>query len=292
MNTPILGTGLSGLVGSRIVELLGSDYEFTDLSYATGVDITDYNQVLSSLQSSPAKVVIHMAAKTNVDSCEDDKILVEDGAAWNVNVVGTKNIVDAAKKLGKRILYISTDFVFDGTKDNYIESDKPNPINWYGNTKYEGELAVIRSGVSYAILRLAYPYRSIFVGKLDFVRRIIEKSKKGEKIFALTDHIFTPTFIDDIATAIDVLIQREVNGIFHIVGSQSLSPYEATNIILNKFNLKGDVEKIDRETYFKDRAFRPFKLALKNDRISELGIKMHGLFSGLDEVKKQLSGSL
>ena len=290
MNIPILGTGLSGLVGSRIVELLGNVYDFTDLSFATGVDITDYDKVLERLESNPAQVIIHMAAKTDVDSCEDDKILGEEGSAWNVNVLGTKNIVDAAKKIGKRVLYISTDFVFDGSLPNYAEDAEPNPVNWYGYTKYEAEQYLINSGISYSILRLAYPYRSFFPEKLDFVRRIIEKAKKGEKIFALTDHIFTPTFIDDIAVTLDVLLEKKATGIFHVVGSQSLTPFEATDIILKKFNIEARIEKINRETYFKDRAFRPFKLALKNDRISKLGVKMMGFSEGLDEVKRQLAG--
>src|SRR3990172_9027678 len=98
MKIPIVGTGLSGLVGSRIVELLRESYEFEDLSLATGVDITDSQEVQKNLENSQAKIIVHMAAKTDVDGCEDDKILLEEGQAWMVNVVGTQNIIEAAKR--------------------------------------------------------------------------------------------------------------------------------------------------------------------------------------------------
>jgi len=289
MKTQIIGTGLSGLIGTRIAELLGDKYEFIDISLSTGVDITIFDQVIDSINRLPGKTILHMAAKTDVDGCEDEKILGEESQSWTVNVVGTQNIIEAAKRLGKRIIYISTDFVFDGTKEFYNEDDQPNPVNWYGYTKYEAELHVIASGLDYCIVRLAYPYRAYFPPKLDFVRRIIEKVKKGEKIMALTDHVFTPTFIDDIAFAMDLLLEKDLTGIFHIVGSQFLSPSEASDSIFKIFKLKGDIETIKRADYFKDRAFRPCRLALKNDKITKLGIKMRKFTEGLQEIRRQIS---
>lgn len=288
MKIPILGTGISGLVGSRIVELLEESFEFTDLSLATGVDITNIEQVLESFKDSPASIVLHMAAKTDVDSCEDDKIYGEEGAAWMVNVVGTQNIVDAAKKYKKRLIYISTDFVFDGTKDYYSEEMEVNPVNWYAITKAEGERLVKEANISYTIIRLSYPYRTYFNQKSDFVRRIIEKAKSKEKLLALTDHIFTPTFIDDIASALQLLFERELVDTFHVVGSENLTPLEAIERITAKYDLKTEIVLTTRAEFFKDRAFRPFKLALKNDKITKLGIKMKRFDEGLEEMKRQL----
>lgn len=288
MKIPILGTGLSGLVGSRVQELLGDDFEFTDLSFATGIDITNSDQVAEIFKDSAAQTVLHMAAKTDVDSCEEDKIYGEEGAAWSVNVIGTQNIVDAAKKYRKRLIYISTDFVFDGTKEYYKEDDLVNPVNWYGFTKSEGERLVKEADINSAIIRLAYPYRAYFGEKFDFVRRIMDKANKKEKISALTDHIFTPTFIDDIAEGLRLFFQKGITGTFHLVGSQSLTPFEATNIILAKFNLKDEIEQVRRDAYFRNRAFRPFKLVLKNDKITKLGIIMKTFDEGLSEVKLQL----
>ncbi|MBI2617184.1 NAD(P)-dependent oxidoreductase [Candidatus Gottesmanbacteria bacterium] len=285
----IVGTGLSGLVGTRIQELLREYYTFEDLSLKTHVDITNVEQVQKRVGESLASTILHMAAITDVDACEDDKILGEEGAAWRVNVEGTRNIIDAARKTGKKVIYISTDFVFDGTKEFYIETDTPNPLNWYGYTKYMGESIVTDSGVEFVIFRLAYPYRAEFSEKMDFVRRIIEKLTHKEKIFSLTDHIFTPTFIDDFAIAIDEVIRQNAEGIFHAVGSESLTPDEATKRIMDVFQLTGDVEKTTREVFFHDRAFRPCRLALKNDKIARLGVKMLGFAEGLSEMKKQLT---
>lgn len=288
----ILTTGMSGLVGTRVSELLSPDFSIEDLSLNTGVDITDYSSVADRVESSPAKVILHMAAMTDVDRCEDEKILGEEAPSWMVNVTGTQNIVNAAKKSGKKIIYISTDFVFDGTKEYYSEDDMPNPVNWYGNTKYEGELRIKNSGLPFIIARIAYPYRSRFEGKKDFFRRILERMENKEKVQALTDHYITPTFIDDIAESLKQLIQRDLQGIYHIVGSGSMSVYEAAGVISDVFGVKADIGMVKRSEYFRDKAFRPLKLRLKNDKITELGITMHSFPEGLEIVKKQMLESL
>lgn len=285
----IIGTGISGLVGTRIQELLGEYYEFEDLSFSTQVDITQYEQVKERIEKSSASVILHMAAKTDVDSCEDDKILGEEGAAWRVNVEGTQNIVDCAKLTGKKIIYISTDFVFDGTKEWYSEEDVPNPINWYGYTKQMGEKVILESGVESVIIRIAYPYRAKFSQKADFVRKIIERLSKKEKVIALTDHIFTPTFIDDIAVAIDEIIRQNVVGIYHVVGDESLTPVEAVEKIMHELQLDGQIIKTSRSSFFNGRAFRPCRLALKNDKIAQLGVKMLGFSEGLLEMRRQMT---
>jgi dTDP-4-dehydrorhamnose reductase len=289
MKIPILSTGMSGLVGTRIAQMLADRYEFTDLSLATNVDITDADSVLKNVTNSQAKLILHLAAKTDVDGCEDDKILGEEGGAWMINVEGTRNVVTAAKKTGKKVIYISTDFVFDGTSDFYNEDDEPNPVNWYGCTKHEGEKIVLREGMNSTVLRIAYPYRAQFSGKLDFVRKIIKMLKHHQKVVGLTDHIFTPTFIDDIAKTISIFLEKDLSGIYHVVGSQSLTTYEASKLIAVTFGFAENIEKSTREMYFHDRAFRPFKLALKNDKIRKLGIGMKRFDEGLKEVRKQLA---
>jgi len=287
MKIPILATGLSGMVGTRVAEILSDNFEFEDISLATGIDITDKKSVDRVISESESKIVLHLAAKTDVDSCEDDKILGEDGAAWQINVVGTENIIEAAKANGKRVIYISTDFVFDGTKDEYHEDDKANPVSWYGNTKYLGEERLSSSDIDFTILRISYPYRNLFEQKKDFVHRIIEQLKIDAKIMAVRDHIITPTFIDDIAFGLSLFLKRNLSGIYHLVGSSSLSAEAAARLIRTVFNLKGEVNPIDRSIYFKDRAFRPFNLTLRNDKIGKLGIRMSNFNEGLKTVKTQ-----
>lgn len=287
--TRILGTGLTGLVGSRIVELLQDEYEFENLSLETGIDITNKDQVEKIVIDSPARVVLHLAAKADVDGCEKDKPLGENGDAWAVNVEGTRNIVEACQKSGKKIIYISTDFVFDGKKDSYTEEDKPSPVNWYGLTKFEAERIIIDSGLPYLILRLAFPYRANFEMKKDLVKGIIEKLKNGQKVIMVSDQVITPTFIDDIASGLDFLIKNGKEGIYHLVGSSSHSPFEIATLIAKTFSLNSSlIQKISANEYFKDRAPRPFSLVLKNDKLKKLGIKMLTFQEGLLKVKNQL----
>jgi len=286
----ILATGLSGLVGSRIEELLIDKYQFENLSLDTGVDITDSEKIISSITSSNASLVLHLAAKTDVDGCQKDMSQGTNGQAWKINVEGTKNVINACARSGKKLIYVSTDFVFDGKKEKpYSEEDTPSPINWYGQTKYEGEKLVTKSSLSWVILRIAYPYRADFP-KRDFVRVLIDKLKNREKLRLVTDHIMTPTFIDGLSNVLDSIIRNNSTGIFHAVGSQFVSPFEAGVIISNIFGFdKNLLQKTTREEFFKNRAPRPFNLALKNDKIQKLGIRMKTLREGILEIKKQLN---
>lgn len=284
----IFTIGGAGLVGSRISELLSDTHSFTDLSPSTGVDITDPSTLELINNDLEHKIVILLAAKTDVDGCEQDKTLGEAGDAWKVNVGGVQNVVNACLENNKKLIYISTDFVFDGSTPGvggYTEDDSPNPINWYGKTKFEGEEVVRNSGLPFIIARIAYPYRKIFEPKLDFVRAIINRLKNGQSVSAITDHIFTPTFIDDIAFGIDRLVANESIGIFHVTGSQSLSPYDASVLIAEKFGLdKSLIQKSTRAEYFKDKALRPFNVAMNNAKIKKLGIKMKTLTEGFDSL--------
>lgn len=288
MKPSILATGISGLVGTRVQELLQDQFEFTDLSLATGVDVTNYEDLESHISNSPAKIILHMAAKTDVDGCEDDKIFGEEGKAWIINVTGTENIVKIAEKCGKKVIYISTDFVFDGTRDSYSEEDEANPLNWYAVTKYEAEKLVLAQSNS-CVIRIAYPYRSTFPAKKDFVRRILDKMERKETIIAVTDHIITPTFIDDIAKGLGIFLNNDLNGIYHLVGGQSMSVYDAVGMIALEFNFTDiDVRSVSREVFFKERAYRPFKLVLKNDKIKKLGFEMLGFDHGLKIIRHQM----
>jgi dTDP-4-dehydrorhamnose reductase len=175
----ILATGLTGLVGSRFTDFFENSYEIEHINLENRINILNKSEVENFISNSDSSLMLHMAAKTNVDGCEQDKIedkkILEIGnqeqrekawqesqSAWGVNVFGTKNIVDACKKNGKKIVYISTDFVFDGQKRSYSEEAVPDPINWYAKTKYEGEKLIQESGLDNIIIRIAYPYRAYF----------------------------------------------------------------------------------------------------------------------------------
>lgn len=286
----ILAIGASGLVGSRIGEIVKNNYIFENLSTETGIDITNHQTLDVIRNDSNDSIVLHLAAKADVDGCELDKSLGKDGAAYRINVMGTQHVVDACKANQKKLIYISTDFVFDGEhppEGGYTEDDTPNPVNWYAQTKYEGEEIVKSSGLPYLIVRLSYPYRSdTFEQKKDFVHAIMGRLHDGQPIAGITDHFFMPTFVDDIAYALDKLIASDAAGIYHIVGSQALSPFDTAIMIAEKFGYDSSlITKTTRAEYFKGKAPRPFNLTLNNGKIEKLGVTMKTFKEGLAEVK-------
>ena len=288
----IFGIGITGLIGSRMVELLGDKYEFENLSIETGTNITDPSTLTGLAEDTEHDTVILLAAKADVDGCETDKEHGKDGAAWRINVDGAKNVIDACIKNKKHLIYISTDFVFHGddTPDNgYVEESIPHPLNWYGHTKFEAEELVKASDIPYTILRPAYPYRSPFPLKKDFVQAILQRLQEKLPLSGVTDHVMTPTFVDDFAYAIDAVIANKATGIFHTVGSQAITPYDAIKTIGKVFGLDASyVTQTTREEFFKNRAPRPSNLHLNNDRIEQLGVQMKSFEEGLLALKAQI----
>lgn len=283
----ILGTGLSGLVGSRVTELLSPDFTFENLSLETGVDITDKTSVDTHFAKSAAPWVFHMAAYTDVQGAEKERALAQKSTAWKVNVLATQNIADNCRRLRKKLLYIDTDYAFDGTKKSYSEEDTPNPLGWYAVTKSEGAKRVLALGQQGLVIRISNPYRAHPVGKKDFVHKMLERMQSGQSVTAPQDQLFAPTFIDDIAAALRVLVRLGANGIYHVVGSP-LSPLSAAKIISEVFGCDaGLVRETTFARMFADRAPVPQYAALKNDKIQSLGVKMHSFREGIAEVKKQ-----
>lgn len=283
--------GASGLIGSRLAELFAANFSVQGMGITTGLDITD-PATLSPLLKSEAKVVVHLAAKADVDGCEPDRGLGENGDAWKINVNGARNVARACRESNKKMMYFSTDFVFDGRKalgDSYTEEDRPNPLNWYAETKYQGELAVAETLSDYVILRTAYPYRAEFSEKKDFVRAIKSNLELGKPVQAITDHVMCPTFIDDMVGAINILIEKEEKGIFNMSGSSPVTPYDAAKMIAREFGLDEKlIEKTTREKFFKNRAERPYNISMKNDKILKLGAKMNPFENGLKLMHEQL----
>lgn len=289
----ILGTGLTGMVGSRVVELLNSSYTFENLSLESGVDITNLTNLDKRFAASSAPWVFHFAAYTDVQGAEKEKDLREQSTAWKVNVGGTENIVACCKKYGKHLIYISTDYVFDGTKDEYNEDDIPNPLSFYTETKFHGEEAVKTLGKLGAIVRIGNPYRAnpkvvTPATKLDVVHRIRNRLAQGLSVTAPTDQVFTCTFIDDLALAMDAIVKHTASGIFHVPSREPIVTYDMMLLIAKIFGF--DEQLIQKTTYtefFKGRAAIPQKAALRHGRIDALGVHLHSVEEGLNEVKKQ-----
>ena len=294
MKQKIIGTGLSGLVGSRIVELLGDKYEFIDFSLDTGVNVLDKESLSAAFKNhKDAVAVLHMAAFTDTNTAWEQRG-DKSGICYQLNVEGTRNILELAQKYNQYFVYISTDFVFDGTKTTpYTETDTPNPIEWYGETKYLGEKVVIDSGYQAAIVRITYPYRANFDKKPDIIHKVLTKLQNSEVVKMFSDQICTYTFIDDIATSLDKFFKNKYTGIYHLVGSSSHSPYEMAKLVAKTFGYDENlVQSSSLEDYIKSQpeGSRPWQKTLitSNQKIKDLGIELKTLEEGLNEIKKQL----
>lgn len=271
-------TGSNGLIGSRILELLGRDFQFIDIPQIE-VDITNENQILSKIQSLDFDLFLHLAAYTNVDGAEQNQDL-----AYKVNVDGTRNIFEAVKSKNKKMIYISTDFIFDGENPPYDEKSSPNPISYYGKTKYEGEKIVQNEAM---IVRLSYPYRAIFEQKKDFARTIKSLLEQGKTLQMVTDSTITPTFIDDIVYSLSYLMNNYSPEIFHIVGENSLTSYMAGKLIAKIFGLDQNlIQETTYDKYFDNKAKRPKFSEIKTKKNNFY--KMKSFEEGLNEVAKQL----
>lgn len=303
-------TGATGLIGSRFFDLLKSKYEITPVSSSYGVDITDKKKIHKFLSLKNPALIIHMAAKTNVDACENDReedsrklkkskvlkdreILFErldedvwkgSNSAFGINIVGTKNLADYARKSGIKIIYISTDFVFDGEKNGeYTEDDLTKPLNWYGQTKLWGEQVLPGEAL---ITRVSYPFGYKSKIKKDFIWGLVDLLLNQDIARLISDQIITPTFIDNIVWGIDFLIKKQVAGTFNLVGNNFLSPYEIGIAISREFGFSEiKIEATTRKVLYKGRAPRPFKVKLKNDKLRALGFQMTDFYDALKIIR-------
>ncbi len=281
----ILITGSNGLLGTKLMNILSNfNVIGIDLRSSNSMnlklpenDITK-NEIIKKIEEIRPDIIIHTAAYTDVDKCE-----IEKEKCYDVNVNGTKNIIEAAKLVNAKIIYISTDFVFDGKKRNYSEDDKPNPSIYYSKTKFEGEELVKK----YLIIRSSVLYG--YNNKNDnsnFVKWVIENLKENKRIKVVNDQINNPTLIDDICYAITKLINQ--TGIFHVTGSEAISRYDFALKIAEVFNLNKDlIEPITSEE-LNQKAIRPKDVSLDTLKIKSLGINMSNIKQGLLKMKEQM----
>lgn len=275
-------TGSTGLIGSRIIELLKDDFEFIELIWPQ-FDVAKKDQVWRNLKNLKFDIFFHLAAYTNVDTGDQEKKL-----AYSINVTGTKNVFEIVRDRKKKFIYVSTDFIFDGKHPPYYENSKPNPLSYYAQTKYEGEKIVNPpAGGQTMIVRYSYPYRAGFEPKRDFVRTVKHLLGNKKTLLMVTDSLITPTFIDDIVFAMKYLFTYFSPEIYHIVGGDSLSPYDAGKLIAKTFRLDTSlVQPISYKEYFKNKAKRPQYSEIKTKRNNFQRMKKFA--EGLTEVATQL----
>lgn len=226
MAKKVIVFGGSGLVGSNFISLNSNNFHILAPNHSE-IDLLDKKRTQKYIADNDPEVVLNFVGYANVDGSEREKDNTE-GLAFKLNVVVPKNLAEVCKYLGKHLIHISTDYVFDGTKVNspYTEEDKPNPINWYGKTKWLGEEAIEEIGGSYLIVRPEMPYRAYFPKKNDFARFFYESLRTGQQVKAVEDQKITPVFCDELSEALRLVIDSPIKGIIHLVSADFTSPYQ------------------------------------------------------------------
>jgi len=272
-------TGASGLVGTRIIDLLSEKFMFIPLAQEN-MDITNKDSVHSYLKNVSFDLLLHLAAYTNVVGAETEK-----DKAYAINETGTKNLLEVVSSAQKEFIYISTDFVFDGTQPPYIETSIPNPISVYSASKYAGEKVVGNKGM---IVRISYPYRAEFGIKKDIFRTLKSLLEAKKPLTMVEDSLMVPTFIDDIAQGLGHLMNNFSNETIHLVGKDAMSPYLLAKTIARVFSLDESlVGKTTYDQYFSNKAKGPRLSDIKS--IKNTFCPMHSFEEGLSIIKNQLN---
>lgn len=259
----LLVTGVSGQLGYDVVRELdqrGHDVIGVDRSK---MDITDRENVRDVIRSAGAECVIHCAAYTAVDAAEDHR---ED--CYNVNVNGTEYIVDVCRELDLSMVYISTDYVFDGKGDRPWEpDDKREPINYYGQTKYQGERLVTERLDKYFIIRTAWVFG--LNGK-NFVRTMLKLGRERKQITVVDDQTGSPTYTYDLARLIADLAVTDKYGVYHATNEGCCTWYQFALEIFKQAEIKVEVLPVTSDV-FPSKAKRPANSRLSKDKLEEKG---------------------
>jgi dTDP-4-dehydrorhamnose reductase len=288
----LLITGASGLLGTKLCEIalrknheVYSAYSQHRPLYGTPVklDILDLKAEQQILDKIKPQGVVHAAALTDVDKCEMEKEL-----AWKINVEATTNLAQLCKEHGAFLVYVSTDYVFDGEKGTYKEMDDPAPINHYGLTKLKGEEAV-QTLNKYCIARGSVIYGSTpATGKTNFALWLLDKLRKKEEVKIITDQWNSPTLNVSMAEMILQILEKRVNGIFHLAGATRLSRYEFAEHLAETFNLDPKYIKPVQTEHIKWIAKRPKDSSLDVNKAKRtLAIKPLEIREALEIMKKE-----
>lgn len=240
----LLIIGASGLLGSRLMSQARSKYEVTgccnpivdgeDTGISEHLDIGSRGQIENLFHRIRPDAVILAAAMTNVDGCERNPDL-----AYSVNAKGPEYVADCCRRIGSKLAYVSTDYVFNGKKiGRYSEDDQPDPISVYASTKLAGERAVSSILPDAIIARPAVLYGWNPVSKKDnFVTWVLKKLRKGEQVNLFEDQYTSPTFADDLAKTLLDLVEKDVAGIWNVSGPDCMNRPACGTLIARIFGL-------------------------------------------------------
>jgi len=301
----ILVIGGGGQLGTKIVEQARDRFD----AYATyltrkplleesrifQIDKTNREDIRALFRKLRPEIAVDTAALHNVDYCETHK-----DEAWKANVEGTRNVAEACRDHSSKMVFISTDYVFDGVKGSYLEDDKANPVNYYGSTKLEAEKIVAQTFSNYVIARPSVIYSYVAStqiesssGKpLNFAMWLTQKLSDKESVKIVADQYSSPTLADNLAGALLRLAESEKTGIYHAAGRTRLSRYEFAVKIARELNLDEALVTPIPTHQLKQIAKRPVDSSLNVERIqNDLKLKMLTIEEALDQLKDQMTRS-
>lgn len=282
-------TGVGGQLGHDVVneavsrgyEVIGSDIAEYYSGVADGspvtvalyvsLDITDKEAVQNIVEELRPDAIIHCAAWTAVDAAEEKE---NQDRVYQINVLGTRYIAEAAKAVDAKMIYLSTDYVFDGTGNKPWEPDNENfaPLNYYGKTKLEGELAVKQILDRYFIVRIAWVFG--LNGK-NFIKTMIGVGKSHDKVRVVNDQIGTPTYTLDLARLLIDMIETEEYGCYHATNSEDdyISWYDFCCEIYRQCGINAEVIAVSTSEYGLSKAARPYNSRLNKKKLVDAGFK-------------------
>jgi dTDP-4-dehydrorhamnose reductase len=293
----VLVTGANGLLGQHLIRQLVEEGKFTIHATGKGVsrlpygasngvtyynlDLTDFKKAQALVEKISPHILIHAAALSQPNECATNKT-----ACWKTNVGATRALVKGAQKSKSYFIYISTDFVFDGEEGPYDEHAIPNPVNDYGESKLLAEEIVEMSGLHWAIIRTVLVYGDkVPGGRNNFVLWVKEKLEAGEAINVVNDQQRTPTYVEDLAKGIVLVLMKHAKGIYHISGKDLCSPYQLALMVAQLMNKDSSlIQPVTAET-FKEPARRPIKTGfIITKAVKELGFVPLKLEEGIKRV--------
>ena len=261
----ILVTGSTGQLGSDVVkELLKRGYS-TLSPNRSELNLCSEDNIRNYILNSNCEAIVHCAAYTQVDKAEDEKDL-----CIKINATATKHIVKCAKILDIPMIYISTDYVFDGTKDGeYTENDETNPINIYGESKLAGEKYVQEILDKYYIVRTSWVFN---INGKNFIETMLRLSKANNQLSIVNDQIGSPTYTKDLSRLLVDMLETSKYGLYHATNEGYCSWYEFADTIFKLANINIYIKAINSNEYA-SRAKRPLNSKLSKDKLIEYGFK-------------------
>ena len=268
----VLVTGSAGLVGRQVVKDLSNShqvfscYNESKPEYGDSVkmDLKNHEMISSILTEKKPEIVIHLGAMTGVDLCEKERT-----SASEINTKATEIIAKECSKLNSFLVYVSTDYVFDGNLGMYKEDNVTNPLGFYGESKLEGEKVVQNFSTNWCIARTSTPF-GLHPTKKSFPMWVIENLQKQKQIDILIDQFTSPTYIPNLSRMLIEISERRITGVIHAAGASKISRYQMASMVSDKLNLDGTLLKQISINKMKWVAQRPKDSSLDVSRASSI----------------------